>query len=299
MSDDTTNIDLASLQTQVEQEGLEQILSPPVPDDIRNWLARLTLLYGVPFENLVADSRMLPVESIRWYYMDANWLESLVDGAFSIGAHSDRDIRYHRVMQPVIREATDIAAGKLRKELQGRDAEQTIESDPDTRAGFLLRSATVSGWPGMEVVAYDQEPNPELDVYQQIKALENAARVDVLRMERLAPDVLLCIFAKIPRAVVINEPAEGLHFGASNDKVLLRSPEAGKLVDPEQSVKLGFRGDKEDRVLDIDELARRLGNAADLDGRTLGPADFAVQMVNAADKQLFTPTGVDEPQQED
>ncbi|KPV47585.1 hypothetical protein SE17_42240, partial [Kouleothrix aurantiaca] len=36
-----------------------------VPRDLRLWLARLRLLEGVPFGYLVADSALLPPESIR------------------------------------------------------------------------------------------------------------------------------------------------------------------------------------------------------------------------------------------
>src|SRR5262249_28487489 len=39
-----------------------------VPFDIRQWLARLRLLEGVPFAYLVADSELLPLESIRFFY---------------------------------------------------------------------------------------------------------------------------------------------------------------------------------------------------------------------------------------
>ena len=55
-----------------------------VPRDLRQWLARLRLLEGVPFAYLVADSELLPPESIRFFYLDRNWTDALVQGALSV-----------------------------------------------------------------------------------------------------------------------------------------------------------------------------------------------------------------------
>jgi hypothetical protein len=40
---------------------------PGFADPLNNWLARLKLLYGVPFNYLVPDEGMLPPESIRFF----------------------------------------------------------------------------------------------------------------------------------------------------------------------------------------------------------------------------------------
>ena len=52
---------------------------------VTGWLAKLYLLYGVPFNTLVPDHRMLPMESVRFFYIDENWLTALLNGALSIG----------------------------------------------------------------------------------------------------------------------------------------------------------------------------------------------------------------------
>ena len=52
---------------------------------LRQWLARLRLLEGVPFAYLVADSELLPPESIRFFYLVRNWSDALVEGALSVG----------------------------------------------------------------------------------------------------------------------------------------------------------------------------------------------------------------------
>jgi hypothetical protein len=67
-------------------------------------------------------------------------------------------------------------------------------------AGFLLRSELVSGWRGMQIVAYDD--------HKQLKAL---------RMQRLANDIMFCIFNGQVKKVVIIQPPHGMHFGVTKE----------------------------------------------------------------------------------
>lgn len=287
-------------------DDLQQQLRPELPVEIENWLGRLALLYGVPFGNLVPDARMLPVESIRFFYVDSNWLEALVDGAFSIGVHSDRDIRYHKVMQYVIREATDVASGKLRPELRGEEIKDVIDSDktePEAarrdnriRAGFLLRSTIVSGWPGLEICGYKTPEENE----------DN--KLALLRLERLAPDLMLCIFEDIPALLVVNEPAEDFHFGITltddeTYKLPLRNPETGSRNDsqnrPLDQEDIPFRDDDPNvkGVIDVAALHASVQQKLTIHKQNkrinadLGQAkaNFAVQLIDAADKQVFRP----------
>ena len=62
-----------------------------MPDSLTKWLGKLALLTGVPFNYLVPDERMLPLESIRFFYLDPNWVAALSDGAFSIGRNLTAD----------------------------------------------------------------------------------------------------------------------------------------------------------------------------------------------------------------
>ncbi len=62
-----------------------------VPRDLRQWLARLRLLEAVPFAYLVADFELLPPESIRYFYLDRNWTDALVQGALSAGTLNSAD----------------------------------------------------------------------------------------------------------------------------------------------------------------------------------------------------------------
>jgi hypothetical protein len=70
--------------TPPEQQGL-------LPTDARSWLAALRLLSGVPFQHIVADERLLPPESARFFYIDRGWTDALIQGALSVGAVTDAD----------------------------------------------------------------------------------------------------------------------------------------------------------------------------------------------------------------
>ena len=56
-----------------------------LPDSVLDWIAKTWLLYDVPFQYLVPDERFLPMESVRFFHLDQNWIEAMVEGALSIG----------------------------------------------------------------------------------------------------------------------------------------------------------------------------------------------------------------------
>ncbi len=180
---------------------------------ITDWLAQLYLLKRVPFEDLVPHADVLPSESVRFFYLDPNWLAALVEGALSIGIESSRDVMYQDLMKDLIWNTTFEGVHLLRdRELedQGSTLDPSgIPFDQEALTGMLLRSSVVSGWPGLEVNGYldyttndDGEALPDLD-----------SHIKLLRMERLSSDVLLCLWPAIPKVVTIDEPHEGVEFG--------------------------------------------------------------------------------------
>ena len=73
--------------------------------------------------------------------------------------------------------------------------------------GFVLRSRLVSGWPGMHVRAYSTDTVPDDKTIPEMDTSPD--RVRLLRMERLAPAVLLVLFDGVPAVVHIEEPRVG------------------------------------------------------------------------------------------
>ena len=157
-----------------------------LPPTVVEWFDNLAKLIGVPFTYLVPDERMLPLESIRFFRVDWQWIECLLDGAFSIGRVMPVD---HR------RDRTHTTTG------HARDLVSTRQRGVVT--GMLLRSDVVSGWPGMLVDGHaDNEDETKLPG-------------EPLRMARLSKNVLLCLFAGEVRALGIHQKPETPHFGFS------------------------------------------------------------------------------------
>jgi hypothetical protein len=174
-----------------------------VPEEIYTWLGHLKVLEGVPFRYLVPDEDMLPPESIRFFHVDMNWVNALIDGALSIGrqvADISPEVAHDTAVGAAVQDRAAGDARTLRPVALGLDAP---EPEPlEEVSGFVLRSDVVAGWPGLEVNGY--APDGTL--------------LDIVRFERLAPTVLLCLFekdGKTVRQVDIHEPGEGLHFGLS------------------------------------------------------------------------------------
>jgi hypothetical protein len=133
----------------------KSVVAGAMPEELSDWLEGLSLLRGVPFNYLVPDEGMLPPESIRFFQVDGLWLECLLDGAFSIGRVTAND---HKKDQAL--------------------SDRGAAAKPfETVTGILLRSEVVRGWPGLLVDAYnDKDP------------------LQLLRIERLSADVLICLF---------------------------------------------------------------------------------------------------------
>jgi hypothetical protein len=200
-----------------------------VPESIRHFLARLRLLYGVPFNYLVPDSRLLPVESVRFFYLDRNFTDRLVDGALSVGKTTTREFLHARERHDDVRRGVDEEERLLREEFRTGARPRLVPAA--TRAdvtGLLLRSRAVSGWPGLEVKAYRGTVRSTPD--------EGGTRLALLRMDRLSPDVLLCLFDGIPSRVDIEEPREGMQFGVD-----LQDPNGDGVVEPDAATPSGFR----------------------------------------------------------
>jgi hypothetical protein len=258
---------------------------PRLPQEVLTWLTQLNLLYGVPFEYLVADPRLLPPESLRFFFVDRNWTDRLTDGALSVGTASTREDVFNNQFYAAIYAQVDESLTRLRASLRGEDAPA---GSAGTLTGLLFRSVVVGAWPGLEV--YPSAGGQPLRI---------------LRMDHLSPDVLLCIFDGVPDSVEIVEPGEGLHFGVVGGagsgpfEVYLRGLGFGTYPAGVQigstTVQGNFRSGpgQPAGVVDVAGLqatlqSRLAGLKALDDAGVLGPGGFAVQMVLGAGRQPFT-----------
>lgn len=268
-----------------------------VPGELRRFLARLKLLHGVPFSYLVPDARLLPPESIRFFYLDRAWTDALVQGALSVGTVSSADRAQLEAVYPHIAAEVDDTERRIRKP----GNEKPLKGATGTITGFLLRSRAVSGWPNLHVRAYARDVLE--DDALTTAAESDPSRMKVLRLERLAPAVLLVLFDGVPAVVHIEEPRQGLQFGVRMDpdappdargaRVKLRDNATGELVDDdpeftdENSVRVPFRRSAPG-VIAMSELRRRL--SAQVPNKTqplLAPNEFALQMLRFPFRQVF------------
>lgn len=275
-----------------------------VPGELRRFLARLRLLHGVPFSYLVPDAKLLPIESIRFFYIDRAWTDALTQGALSVGTVSTGDRTQLESVYPHIRREVDEAERAIRRPR----AEALLKAGSGTITGFLLRSRAVSGWPNLHVRAYSVD---KLDDIALTSLAESAPeRMKVLRIERLAPAVLMVLFDGVPAVVHIEEPRQGIQFGVRLDpedpaagsyraKVKIRNNGTGLPVPPlddfvaDNSVNVPFRSGAPG-VLNVTALRDRLQARPLVNNPNLHPNEFALQMLRFPFRQVFgDPDGSD------
>lgn len=222
-----------------------------LPESIYNWFEDLSLLKGVPFNYLVPDELMLPVESIRFFYLDSLWIECLLDGAFSIGRVTTSDHKHD----------------------QENKTNPAVNNYPIV-TGFLLRSDVVSGWPGLLVDGYNED---------------DTKKIELLRMERLSANVLICLFKGEIKRLDIHQKPETLHFGLDSDDENKTFYKKLKNLDGQEINKKVDNipcKDSEKRVIDINSLTNRIKEQVD-NSSSFTSAQLALEMIEGVEKVRF------------
>lgn len=182
-----------------KSEDHKPVTPPPIPDYVTYWLSRLRLLCGVPFNYLVPNEQMLPPESIRFFHLDMSWVDTLVDGALSIGRSTTsehaQDSEHVNLVNAIAREAVKTVRP------QPKPQASTHVNTDEIVTGFLLRSAVVANWPRLNVNGYNNHQGDPKD------------EIPKLRMERVSKEVLICLFDGDVKMVAIHEAPETLHCG--------------------------------------------------------------------------------------
>lgn len=264
------------------QEKTGVALDPPA--EVSRWLARLMLLYRVPYDYLVPDARLLPDRSLRFFQVDPNWLKCLLEGACSVGRVTSGDqmidewIRA-RFLDTALADAPDVRSRAPEAEPKIAPAAKGTQPDAVKKqrqvalkwplSGFLMKSPLVAHWNGLEMHAKIGE-TPALP----------------LRIDRIAPDTLICIFDGALSEVEIRPPAEAVYHGAEKGpggyfKSVLRDPVTGA---PHRKEAPGFRvpmRGADGRVIDMPRLGKGLASLAKA-SPSFGSGDLALQLTEAA-----------------
>ncbi|GAW24016.1 hypothetical protein ANO14919_135950 [Xylariales sp. No.14919] len=139
------------------------------------WVMNLMFLSGVPAHYLISDPSHLEHESLRFFYIDPNWVDALVDGALSLANHMEED--RDRV---AIKEA-------INNYIRHKSEHQT-HTPQIPEYGFYLRSDLVTMFPDLKVTTLP-EPTPK-------GALPE--RAPLLRHEIVADGVMLGLLDRQP-----------------------------------------------------------------------------------------------------
>ncbi len=92
-------------------------------------------------------ARCCPPESIRFFYLDRDWTDALVQGALQVGTVTTLDREHLQALHARIRDELDGTSGRCGCSAATRPGPAAAE----TVTGFLLRSRAVSGWPALHV----------------------------------------------------------------------------------------------------------------------------------------------------
>lgn len=152
------------------------------PGPIADFLGQFLKLKNIPYNYLVADDRLLPEESLRFFQVDELWLKALMYGALSLG-ESITMRKTNEIIETIIANNTKhlsyVTGGKA----------YAIH-------GVLVRSDAVSGWPGLQAEAYSEQIN-----------------VPLFHKTYLSDNVMLCLFANTFDRLVFYLPRGAAHFG--------------------------------------------------------------------------------------
>jgi hypothetical protein len=191
--------------TEISQNSIQLLFQPQqtnpttgkVPQSIVDWFQNLIRLNSIPFNYLVPDPGLLPLESLRFFQVDPTWLECVIDGAFGIGDVLTQEAHYQQCKEQIL----------------------PCMKNLETVTGFLLRSQVIEHYPSLEIKGIDH----------QEKVLK------LLRLERLSNNVMICLFSGIVASITINQKPEALHFGfkanAQHKFVTLREPTTGDVLE--------------------------------------------------------------------
>lgn len=238
-----------------------------LPTAIANWFQDLELLKNVPFNYLVPDTRLLPPESLRFFWIDSYWVDCLQDGAFSVGRVTKED---------------------LRLDVQSRSLQRSKTQSDKTITGFLLHSEVVSGWPGLEIEGYATPVTGNNFVGPENK-------LTILRRDLLSDNILLCFFAGEVKTLDLSIKGSSVNCGVDPvDPIKKGSPITKGLrnLDGKQTtgnIEVPFRN-QDLGVINIEEMTNRLKEGLKSPDNFTS-AQFAATMIEGSPKVRFVPRG--------
>lgn len=256
---------VSEYQIAAEADGLEFASPANTPDwfpagiqlseRLIEFLTDVRLLRRIPLSYLVPDAKLLPPESIRFFYVNQMWVDRVIDGVVSNTNLGTVDFHRSLTVLQAIREQAKPAAGQM--------------------TGMLIRSELVRRWPRMTVRAFSNT-NAKLDA---------ESNVPVLRNEPISRDVYIALFDGVPVRVHLREPFDGVRFGveaATNGQYSVDRRQING--DPGSgTITVTFRN-AERRTIDVGKLADDIVD----DSGVADPRQMALHLEQRPYVQVFT-----------
>ncbi|MER5775388.1 hypothetical protein ABT144_14025 [Streptomyces sp. NPDC002039] len=243
--------------------GVASLLTQAAPDTfakVTAWLDALRRLEPLSLSHLVPDPSALPAESIRFAYIDTDWVRAAVDGALSVGVGHTLDA-----------DLNTLAAG----------------GGPVPKCAVLINSSLVPNWPNTIVTAHRGsaavEPVRDAVFGTEIRLLLYPEVID--RFELAEPPRGLCFGLSDIGTIELRE--------ITGDRI---GHPMGEFPPPPPADDSRFRRflrPGEHDVLNVDgagdALVPALSTAHGLTGgRRISSAQFALQMIDAPQAQTFS-----------
>ncbi|KAK2007341.1 hypothetical protein LZ32DRAFT_610424, partial [Colletotrichum eremochloae] len=171
---------------------------------VQEWILDKLHLAGIPSHYLLTDPSHLPEETLRFFHVDENWTDAMVDGALSLANHVTDD-----PAEDFCRSAIKARLNEyLATPIKGLGYCQQLPT-----YGFIIRSQLLVQFPDFAVSAVSEEQfHTRGSDWGNIKPT-----APILVQRRLASDVMLVLFDREPprltfvvaAALLKNEPGEG------------------------------------------------------------------------------------------
>lgn len=170
---------------------------------VYTWVLDKLHLANVPAHYLIPDTSFLPQETLRFFYLDENWTDALVDGALSLANHW----------------ASSPGDDFCRTAIKGVIQERVHKPDPTLggwhvqmpQYGFILRSQLLVQFPDIAVnVEYAET---------RTKAGE-ALKAPILVQKTLSDDTMYCLFDCTPpdlKSITFTMPPHQQRFTIGSD----------------------------------------------------------------------------------
>ena len=260
---------------QLLYEGLS-VESGQIPEAAASLNESLHLLYDVPVAYLVPEPAFLPPESIRFFYVDENYITAMLNGVTSIARHTEADKIVDGAVLPAAVNGAKLNARRLRrrkvhKNHHGQLAAAAADGS-GIRTGFLLRSSLVHRRKGITICGFNGQ--------QQLTTL---------RLDTLAPDIMIGIFDGELTSLSISEPPCGLRFGchdSNRKKQMLSLKQPGTQI---ENAYCDIKSNTSGRIdiLDaVEQMGKLLKDRGEIQ-EALSSHIFAYEFLLAAQKAVF------------